>query len=99
MIKRQLQTVIDKYINSGKIIIIYGARQVGKTTLIKSLFNEKDTIFLNCDDPPVVETLTKISLAELNILTVNKMNNIWCIKYNTAAIAAPARGPTIGIHE
>jgi predicted AAA+ superfamily ATPase len=38
----------------GKIIIIYGARQVGKTTLVKSILEEqkdlgKKGIYLNCD--------------------------------------------------
>lgn len=76
MIKRQLQSIIDKYFYQGKIIIIYGARQVGKTTLIKLLINknDNDTIFLNCDDPPVVETFTNISLAEIKLLIANKKN-------------------------
>ncbi len=76
MIKRQLQNIIDKYFYQGKIIIIYGARQVGKTTLIKSLINgnDNDTLFLNCDDPPVVETLTNISLAEIKLIITDKKN-------------------------
>ena len=74
MIERLIQSVINKYSNQGKIIIIYGARQVGKTTLLKSLIKEtdKNSLFLNCDDPPIVDTLTNISLAELKLLTHNK---------------------------
>jgi len=34
-IQRQLEPVIKKSLFKGKIIIIYGARQVGKTTLVK----------------------------------------------------------------
>jgi len=76
IIQRQLKNIIDKYFFQGKIIIIYGARQVGKTTLIKSLINNsgKNTIFLNCDDPTVVDTLTNISLYEIELLIGNKTN-------------------------
>ena len=37
--------------NDNKIIIIYGARQVGKTTLVKSLISRSDlkTEYFNCD--------------------------------------------------
>ena len=74
MIIRQLQKIIDKYFFKGKIIVIYGARQVGKTTLIKSIINinDSDTMFLNCDDPPVIETLTNINLAEIELLIAKK---------------------------
>jgi len=37
MIKRSLQSVIEKYIFSGKSIILFGPRQVGKTTLLKEI--------------------------------------------------------------
>lgn len=37
MIKRQLQKVIEANLFKGKIIVIYGARQVGKTTLAKQI--------------------------------------------------------------
>lgn len=45
--------VIDALFH-GKIIIIYGARQVGKTTLVKSILEEQEEhgkkgIYLNCD--------------------------------------------------
>ena len=37
MIKRNLQPHIESWLFRGKVIILYGARQVGKTTLAKSL--------------------------------------------------------------
>jgi uncharacterized protein len=36
-IKRTLQKRIEKSMFKDKIIIIYGARQVGKTTLVKEM--------------------------------------------------------------
>jgi predicted AAA+ superfamily ATPase len=41
-------------IGSGKIIVVYGARQVGKTTLLKSIFPEAgDCTWFNGDDADV----------------------------------------------
>jgi len=37
MILRTLQSVIERYIFSGKSIILFGPRQVGKTTLLKEI--------------------------------------------------------------
>jgi uncharacterized protein len=35
MISREIQKIIETKLFKGKLIVIYGARQVGKTTLIK----------------------------------------------------------------
>src|SRR5690554_2671371 len=51
MIKRSLEKSIQNRLDDEKIIIIYGARQVGKTTLLKKLFeNESDVLWLNGDE-------------------------------------------------
>ena len=51
MIRRTIQDTIEQSLFKGKAIIIYGARQVGKTTLIRAI--QQDTfvssIYLNCD--------------------------------------------------
>lgn len=39
IIKRILEEKIEKNLFKGKVIILYGARQAGKTTLVKSLYN------------------------------------------------------------
>ena len=39
-IKRAITEEIKKSLNSGKAIIIYGPRQVGKTTLIQKIKDE-----------------------------------------------------------
>lgn len=51
MIKRILEKEIEKKVNNGKVLILLGARQTGKTTLIESIFeNVKDVLWLNGDD-------------------------------------------------
>lgn len=40
VIKRHLQTVIEEWLFKGKVITVYGARQVGKTTLVKELLTK-----------------------------------------------------------
>lgn len=51
MIKRSLEKGILNRLDDEKIIIIYGARQVGKTTLLRKLFeNESDVLWLNGDE-------------------------------------------------
>jgi predicted AAA+ superfamily ATPase len=51
MIKRDIEQEISKYLYKGKAIVIMGARQVGKTTLLESLFgDEKGVLWLNGDE-------------------------------------------------
>ena len=53
MYTRTLLDVIKKKTGSGKAIIVVGPRQVGKTTLIKTLLENKKHLFLDADDPTV----------------------------------------------
>ncbi len=53
MIKRTLEKIILKKFGTGKAIVIVGARQVGKTTLVKKILENKEYLFLNADDPAV----------------------------------------------
>jgi len=66
-IKRIIQSSIKKSLFKGKVIIIYGARQVGKTTLVKEIMadSDKESIYLNCDEPDVRAALTNKSSTEL----------------------------------
>lgn len=51
MITRDIEQCIKNDFNKGKIILLVGARQVGKTTLFCSVIEqEKDVLFLNCDN-------------------------------------------------
>ena len=67
-IQRTIQKHIEKNFFEGKIIVIYGARQVGKTTLLKTLqekYKNKEQIYLNCDEPDIRESLIDTSSTEL----------------------------------
>jgi len=50
-ITRKIEESIKRALFKGKIIIIYGARQVGKTTLVKKILSEygKDGQYYNCE--------------------------------------------------
>lgn len=70
MITRQLQKTIESHMFAGKAIIVIGARQVGKSTLLKMIVDKQDkpTLQLNCDEPEVKDMLTDMNTAELRLL-------------------------------
>jgi len=73
MIERTISKNIQQYLDDGKALIILGARQVGKTTLLNSLVGtEKDVLFLNGDEPDTRELLTGATSTQLKQLFVNK---------------------------
>ncbi len=48
--KRYVQKLVEGSLNKGKIIIVYGARRVGKTTLMKQLLEKyPNGKYINCD--------------------------------------------------
>ena len=49
-IKRNAEDVVVRYLKSNKIVLVLGARQVGKTTLIKQILKRKGVLFLNLDN-------------------------------------------------
>jgi len=53
MYKRTLKDTLENKINKGKAIILIGPRQVGKTTLLKMVINNKQHLFLDGDDSTV----------------------------------------------
>lgn len=74
MIKRRLKEPIVSRMFKGKAIILVGARQVGKTTLLKEIDSEMNIPAerLNCDDPIVRTLLANSSLSQLELLLANK---------------------------
>lgn len=74
MIKRRLKEPIVSRMFKGKVIILVGARQVGKTTLLKEIDSEMNIPAerLNCDDPIVRTLLANPSLSQLELLLANK---------------------------
>jgi len=68
-IERELQSKIEEKLFSGNVIVIYGARQVGKTTLIKTIAEKyKDSLYLNCDNHSV-----RISLENRNAIQLKSI--------------------------
>ena len=76
MIIRKIQKTIESKLFKGKIIIITGARQVGKTTLLKMIAEnyDKDKIYLNCDEPDIRSILTEATSTKLKeVVGKNKL--------------------------
>ncbi len=67
---RTVQDRIENALFKKRAIIIYGARQVGKTTLLKNLMERHDanSIYLNCDEPDIRERLTNVNSTLLKSL-------------------------------
>ncbi|MEI6886583.1 MAG: ATP-binding protein [Bacteroidota bacterium] len=63
MIKRELSSIIRERLFEGKAIVVLGARQTGKTTLVKALLEDLKlaSLFLNCDEPAVKMLLEDVS--------------------------------------
>lgn len=73
IIKRKIQENIEKNLFKNKIIIIYGARQVGKTTLVKEIQKKYlDSNYFNCDEPDIREALIDKTSTELKPFLGNK---------------------------
>ena len=69
--KRTITSHIDKWIENREVIMIYGARQVGKTTFIKDYLSQKDAIVLNCELPTISEPLSSLNTARITQLFGN----------------------------
>lgn len=67
MIIREIFKNVQEKMGKGKAIIILGARQIGKTTLVKSLLpiDSADGLFLDADNIEVQETLANANIERL----------------------------------
>lgn len=72
MIRRKLENIIEQRIGKGKAILILGARQTGKTTLIKEIAKKSqvETLYLNADLPVVQQQLQNPGIIELKQLII-----------------------------
>lgn len=70
MIHRDLQPIIESRLNKGKAIIVIGARQVGKSTLLKHICSQRDenVLVLNCDEPDIKDMLYHPNATELRMI-------------------------------
>ncbi|MFD2034123.1 ATP-binding protein [Belliella marina] len=69
-INREIQIKLNKRIADGKAIIVFGPRQVGKSTLLKNLNSqfEAPVLWWNGDDADVREMLSNTSSTKLRTL-------------------------------
>ncbi len=67
MVVRSIQSEIEKYLFKGKTIIVYGARQVGKTTLVHEIAksNSQNPLVLNADEPDIERLFEDINPVRL----------------------------------
>jgi predicted AAA+ superfamily ATPase len=58
-IKRDIETNIENWLFKGKVIVLYGARQVGKTTLVKKFIEKHGTSesYIDCENLSVQNAL------------------------------------------
>lgn len=71
IIQRSLQQLVSEKLFGGKAILVYGPRQVGKSTLLQ-MFREKqgmDPLYLNCDHNDERKLLTEPGVEDLKRLT------------------------------
>lgn len=69
MIHRVLETIAQDKLARKKVLVIYGARQVGKTSLIKSLFENKEkTLWLNGEDASTRNMFETVSSRNVSVL-------------------------------
>lgn len=84
MITRSLEKTITEKLFKGKAILLMGARQVGKTTLLKKIVKDNDkTLWLNGDEPDVQALFLNMSavrlkalLGQRNILVIDEAQRI-----------------------
>ncbi|MGO4906089.1 ATP-binding protein [Flavobacterium sp. W20_MBD1_R3] len=88
MIVRDLTPVIKSNIDKGKVIVLIGPRQVGKTTLVNSLLKDIPFLFLDGDDAVVSDTLANANTETLKNIIGN---------YKYVFIDEVQRIPNIGL--
>lgn len=71
MIFRDLAANLEVKLHKGKVIVLIGPRQVGKTTLINSILKDKEYLFLDGDDNTVTETLANANTEILKSIIGN----------------------------
>ena len=72
--KREIQEAIERKLFKGKVVVIYGARQVGKTTLVNTIQAKyaATSTYYNCDEPDIRAALTDKTSTELKAFLGSK---------------------------
>ncbi len=84
IIQRTIKQKIEEFLFKGKVVIIYGARRVGKTTLVKQLLESyPDSKYINCEllqNKTALETtnseLLKNFLGAYKLVVLDEAQNI-----------------------
>jgi predicted AAA+ superfamily ATPase len=73
MFQRIAQGEIEEWLNKGKVLVITGARQVGKTTMLQNMFDDADqkVLWLNADETRVRTRLSELDVAALGNVVGN----------------------------
>ncbi|MFA6006465.1 MAG: ATP-binding protein [Candidatus Paceibacterota bacterium] len=64
-IKRTIKAQIEHWLEQGKIAILYGPRQVGKTTLAKEILKDRKGKYINCENLETRQALESQNAAQL----------------------------------
>jgi predicted AAA+ superfamily ATPase len=85
-VKRDILPLVKKKLRPGKVLIILGARRVGKTELIKSILsviNQSEYLLLNGEDYTTIDLLSEQSqgnydrlLKNINLLVIDEAQHI-----------------------
>lgn len=70
-IRRILHKKTSDKLFKGKTIVLIGARQVGKTTLIREILKDREFLFLDGDEPLVRQQLTNPNTKQIENLLGN----------------------------
>ncbi len=70
MIQRALESQVVNRLHQNKVLVITGARQVGKTTMLKNIFNRTDfsVLWLNADEDRVRTLLSELNVPSLQLV-------------------------------
>jgi predicted AAA+ superfamily ATPase len=68
MIPRIAASVIEKHLFQEKVILLYGARQTGKTTLVKEILKKHSGVYFNGDEPDIRARFSNRTSSELKAL-------------------------------
>jgi predicted AAA+ superfamily ATPase len=75
-IRRNYEQEILNTLDEGKIAVLYGPRQVGKTTMARAIAGQIDAdyMYLNCDEPDIALSLSNKSTTEIaHVIGANKV--------------------------
>ncbi len=71
MFTRTIENSIKEKVNSGKAVVVVGARQVGKTTLLNEILKDKAFLFLDADDPATRSLLQSPTTEQIRTIIGN----------------------------